>query len=110
MQIIGNIEVINNWWFSGADTVGVVLGRDQITAEYKFYIGIVRQRAITDENGHIQFVFPANSEEQDIEYIVRLGAKFSQEGFMGIVSNMLGAITSHQHKIMRQYGKGESNN
>lgn len=61
---VDNIKVIGATWFN---ELGIVKGEDQITKEIKIYIGNCPQ--------------PTDNEKADIEYIVKLGAKFTPEQF-----------------------------
>jgi hypothetical protein len=63
------MKVIDHLWFSsiffslGFETIGIVIGEDEITGERKAYIGL--------GTGH--------SEEEDIKAVTQLGAKLTPQ-------------------------------
>lgn len=61
--INNNVELVSWCWFSGRDTVGIVLGYDTVTKEKKAYIGSV----------------DGDNERHDIFNIMCWGSKFDVE-------------------------------
>lgn len=92
---VGNIEVVNNWWISGKDTVGIVLGHDVVIDRYNYYIGTTQEFIeIPTEDGNI-LVSNQNTEDEDIIYIINWGAKLSTEAVADLFSNILTARINH---------------
>ncbi len=58
------MKIINVNWFNG--TVGIILAEDEITKKRHYYIGTGR----------------GNSEDRDIENILRMGAKVEPGNFI----------------------------
>jgi hypothetical protein len=89
---VGNIEIIQWWWFSGKETVGIVLGRDEITKEYQYYIGATRLPVI-DMGAMLVKINPEDiTEEDNVKYIVDWGVKFPKDVFVSEIGELISAI------------------
>ena len=65
---INDIEIIDHIWYNGI--LGIVKGKDLITNEIKFYIGISM----------------LNNVELDIKNIVNFGTKYTPESFKSLLN------------------------
>jgi len=62
---VNNIKILSTIWF---DRFGFIKGKDIATKEIKFYAGIGK----------------GENEKEDIEYIVLMGTKYTEEDFMAL--------------------------
>lgn len=67
-MIVNNIEIIDHIWYNGI--LGIIKGKDLITNEIKFYIGIGT----------------GNSQIEDIKHIVFFGTKYTPESFKSLLN------------------------
>lgn len=67
-MIINNIEILDEIWYNGI--LGIIKGKDSITNEIKFYVGLGT----------------GISQKEDIKKIVRFGTKYTPESFKSLLN------------------------